>query len=217
MDRGPEADNITRKTYDRIAPAYSSRIDELVTGSWIEEFERELLDGFLRMVVLPEATILDIGCGSGRDMIYLRQKGAVVVGVDSSVAMLREARERTGGGVLCQMDMRKIGLSGGAFDGVWANGCIYHVAKAELAGVLGEVRWVLRPGGIFSYNFTAGRGERIEENPRSFGGGPRFFAYYTVGEMKGYLREAGFEVLEIKRYPEKILGDRIVQVTVRKT
>jgi hypothetical protein len=35
--------------------------------------------------------------------------------------------------------------------------------------------------------------------------------------MKDYLVEAGFEVLEIKRYPKKILGDRVVQVLVRKS
>jgi SAM-dependent methyltransferase len=216
MRRRDDAIETTQKTYDRIAAGYSTRIDELTGGSWIGEFERGLLDRFMAMVGRPGAIILDIGCGSGRDTQYLREKGAVILGVDISRGMLREARRRLGEGILAQMDMRSPGLAGGVFDGVWANGCIYHVPKGEVAGVLEEVRRVLKARGVFSFNFKAGRGEGLEDNPRSYGGGARFFAYYTLREMKGYLERAGLEVAEVTRYPEKILGERIVQVTVRK-
>ena len=207
---------ITHKTYDLIAYDYSSKIDGLVADSWVGEFERELLDKFLLMTMLPHPSILEIGCGNGKDANYFRQKGAVPVAADISLSMLNEASKRVSGGVLCQMDMRSLGFADDSFDGVWANGCIYHVPKVELARVLKEVLRVLRLWGVFSFNFKVGSGERLDESPRSFKTGPRFFAYYKSREIKDYLRQAGFEVLEMSKYPAKIYDEELVHLWCRK-
>jgi len=212
MDDETNAIEVTRQTYDLIASDYSSMIDELVSDSWIGEFEGKLLDRFLLTTKLLNPSILDIGCGNGKDTHYLRQKGAVLVGMDISSGMLREARKRVPEGIFYQMDMRNLGFSAAVFDGVWANGCIYHVPKIDFAQVLKEVLRVLGPLGTFSFNFKVGIGERLEETPGSFAGGPRFYAYYTIKQMASFLAQAGFEILEIKRYPQRILGEKIVHI-----
>lgn len=212
-----DATRTTRDTYDRIAAAYSATIEGLVAGTWVGGYERGLMGRFLRMIGRSDASVLDIGCGGGKDTDYLGQQSVPVVGIDVSCGMLREARKRAPGGVFCRMDMRDLGFSARAFDGVWANGCIYHVPKADLAVVLQEVGRVLRPSGVFSFNFKAGTGEGLEENPASFGGGPRYFAYYGRGEMRDVLRRAGFRVLEMRRYPERVFEQEIIQAWARRS
>lgn len=216
MDEETNAIEVTRQTYDLIASDYSSMIDELVSDSWIGEFEGKLLDRFLLTTKLLNPSILDIGCGNGKDTHYLRQKGAVLVGMDISSGMLREARKRVPEGIFYQMDMRNLGFPNAVFDGVWANGCIYHVPKIDFAQVLQEILRVLGPSGTFSFNFKVGIGERLEETPGSFAGGPRFYAYYTIKQMASFLAQAGFEILEIKRYPQRILGEKIVHIWAHK-
>ncbi len=202
----------THQTYDLIASDYSSAINELVSESWIRRFEQDLLDRFLLMTKLTKPDVLDIGCGDGRDTEYLRQKRAIVVAVDYSRSMLVEARKRIMGGVLYQMDMRNLGFTNESFDGVWANGCIYHVPKTDLFLVLREILRVLKPLGALSFNFKLGEGEQLEKIPRSFQRGPRFYAYYSVDEMENSLSTVGFEVLGKKPYPAQIFNEEIAQI-----
>ena len=211
-----DSTGITQGTYDRIAPEYTARIEGLVSDSWIGEYESGLVDRFLSMLPGDAPGVLDIGCGGGKDTRHFRREGARVVAIDLSAGMLAEARKRVPGGVFCRMDMRGLGFSAGTFDGVWANGCIYHVPKADIAGVFGEIGRVLRPAGTLSFNFKAGTGEGLDEAPASFGGGPRFYAYYQGTEMKDLLSQAGFRVLEMTRYPEKVLGEEIIQAWARR-
>jgi 2-polyprenyl-3-methyl-5-hydroxy-6-metoxy-1,4-benzoquinol methylase len=44
----------------------------------------------------PGAMILDIGCGSGRDMLWLKNMGFACVGMDCSPALAEVARRHTG-------------------------------------------------------------------------------------------------------------------------
>ena len=207
---------ITRETYDLIASGYAQRINDLVSDTWIGRFENSLLDKLVTLVMAGgewTAEILDIGCGYGKDTFYLsRREGIISIGLDYSSAMLSEARKNFPGVCFIQGDMRSLGLSGSYFRGVWANGCVYHVPKKELTRVLLEVRHVLRPSGVLSFNFKVGTGEQLEKNPRSYGGKPRFYAYYGIEEMRSLVAQADLKVIEVEPYPKTILGERIVQI-----
>lgn len=168
------------------------------------------------MTGTPQSALLDIGCGDGRDTEYLLQNQASVVSLDYSHSMLREARKRKIRPTLCQMDMRSIGFAESSFDGIWANECIYHVPKAEFQAVLKEIIRVLKPRGVFPFNLKIGEGEGLDETPRSYKRGPRYYAYYSRGEINDNLKRVGFESAEIKKYPEKILGEEIIHLWCRK-
>jgi ubiquinone/menaquinone biosynthesis C-methylase UbiE len=217
---GVNATDITRETYNQIASGYAQRIDDLVSNTWIGEFEKSLLDRLVAFAMAGAgwtAEILDIGCGCGKDTFYLSQKkGITAIGLDYSSGMLSEARRSFPGVYFTQMDMRNLGFSGNRFQGVWANGCVYHVPKRELIRVLIEVRRVLRPAAVFSFNFKVGTGEQLERNPRSYGGKPRFYAYYGIEEMRGLVARAGLNITEVAPYPKAILGERIVQMWAAK-
>ena len=207
----------TRETYDLIASGYAQRIHDLVSDTWIDRFEKSLLDKLVTLVKVggeKTAEILDIGCGYGRDAFYLsRKEGVIYIGLDYSSAMLSEARKNSPGVYFIRGDMRNLGFSGNYFSGVWANGCVYHVPKKELTRVLLEVGYVLKPSGVFSFNFKVGTGEQLEKNPRSYGGKPRFYAYYGIEEMRSLVAKANLKVIEAEPYPKTtIFGERIVQI-----
>jgi ubiquinone/menaquinone biosynthesis C-methylase UbiE len=206
----------TRETYDKIAPAYSTCVNKLVrVDGWIQKYERTLMDTFTRK--LPaKGRILEIGCGNGRDLEYLLEKGLCVTATDFSSGMLAEARKRVPDGNFIQMDMRSLSFSDQSFDGIWANGCIYHIPKNDFKHALNEFNRVLKPNSMLSFNFKIGKGEGLEQTPRSFKSGPRYFAYYSTRGMAKRLLAANFAVSEIEEYPEKILEEKIAQVWARK-
>ena len=73
--------------YDAIAASY----DEQVSGDhWMR---RELHAHYARAFA-PGQRVLDVGCGTGIDALFLAHNGVVVVGVDASAAMIARLRER---------------------------------------------------------------------------------------------------------------------------
>jgi SAM-dependent methyltransferase len=102
--------------------------------------------------------VLDLACGPGRHAAELERLGARVVGFDLSRAMLRRARERTGGGpatALVRGDMRALPFRPGSFS-VAINlftSFGYFREDAEHRLVLGQVAAALRPGGWFVLDY----------------------------------------------------------------
>lgn len=139
------------------------------------------------------ARVLDLGCGTGRDMAWLETLDASVVGADLSMGMLARAKRRVGG-LLVKMDMRTLGFQGDRFQGVWCNAALLHLPKAEALVVLAEIRRVLAPGGTLFLSVQEGMGEGWETGP--YGGVERFFARYNQSEMETLLISCGFRVLE---------------------
>jgi ubiquinone/menaquinone biosynthesis C-methylase UbiE len=213
-----DAAEITRQTYDEIAPGYVKKISDLVCDTWLGKFEKSLLDKFVDLLKASQEgklNILDIGCGNGKDTYYLsRQDQVNAIGLDYSAGMLKEARKSFPGIDLIQMDMRKLVFPKKYFHGVWANGCVYHVRKKDFGQVLQEIKRVLKPGGIYSFNFKLGAGEQLEGNPRSYGGKPRFYAYYGLDEILDLVQKASFKVIETQPYPEEIFNDKIMHVWI---
>jgi hypothetical protein len=69
---------------------------------------------------------------------------------------------------------------------------------------------------VFSWNWKAGAGEGLEEESRSFGGDPRYYACYRRREMKALLRRVGFRALALGSCPGRVFGEIIVRVWAQK-
>jgi SAM-dependent methyltransferase len=91
----------------------------------------------------PGRRLLDLGCGKGRFAVHLRDRGAEVVGLDLSAAMLAGA----GGLDRVRGSARRLPFAAASFDGVLAVEVLQHVAPRGLDAVLAELRRVVRPGG----------------------------------------------------------------------
>jgi SAM-dependent methyltransferase len=138
---GP-ADTAKANDYDSFAEAYTA------------ETEANLVNGYYeRPAILDLAgdvagrRILDAGCGSGPIFAALRERGAVLTGIDSSTRMLDLARQRLGASAALHFaDLGSpLPFPDGAFDDVIASLVLHYLE--DWTAPLAELRRVLSPGG----------------------------------------------------------------------
>ena len=103
-------------------------------------------------------SILDLGCGPGRDLHYFRALGHDVVGLDGSKEFVVMARAYSGCEVLHQ-DFLAMELPKSRFDGVFANASLFHVPSQDLPRVLLELFGTLKPGGVLFCSNPRGNNE----------------------------------------------------------
>src|SRR5205085_5331164 len=81
--RSHRMDEETRQVYDAHAATISARMRQIEPGDFYA-----LMQSFFH----PGQSTIDIGCGSGRDVVWLQAHGYPAIGYDASPGMLREAR-----------------------------------------------------------------------------------------------------------------------------
>lgn len=138
----------------------------------------------------PPFTILDFGCGPGRDLAYFRSLGHEAVGLDGCRAFCEMAREHSGCEVL-EQDFLALDLPAGRFDGIFANASLFHVPAAELPRVLGELRAALKPRGVLFSSNPRGNNEEGWH-------GERYGCYWDLERWRSIVTAAGYE--EIAHY-----------------
>lgn len=99
------------------------------------------------------ARVLDLGCGHGRNAIWLARQGCEVVAVDHAPAALDWAREAAAeAGVTVDWTCRSVfelEVAPASFDLVYDSGCFHHLAPHRRAGHVQRVVSALEPGGWF--------------------------------------------------------------------
>ena len=111
------------------------------------------LTAFLALLP-PGAAILELGCGAGGDTAEMLARGFNVLPTDGSPEMADVASGRLGRRVetLLFHDLDDVET----YEGVWANACLLHVPRPELAGVLARIRRALKPAGFFLASYKTG-------------------------------------------------------------
>lgn len=128
--------------YDRIAEGYTAENETSLLNAYYERPAMLELAGDV-----TGRRILDAGCGSGPLFAELRDRGAIVTGIDASAGMLAMARRRLGD----DADLRVADLASplpfldDAFDDVIASLVLHYLE--DWGPTLAELRRVLRPGG----------------------------------------------------------------------
>jgi len=128
------------------------------------------------------ASILDAGCGSGRDTLYFTRRGYRVTAFDYSPNLVKLATKLAGQEILnlAFQDLEFENL----FNGIWACSSLQHVPLDEMNDVVYKLSRSLKVGGVLYASFKYGTGEH-DRNGRLFLD----------------LNEDGFEEL-IKLHPE---------------
>jgi SAM-dependent methyltransferase len=141
------ADAETLRFYKQEAERYCQRTGSVPSAA---------LPGFLARL-RPGSSILELGCGSGRDTAEMLRQEYDVTATDGSPEMALQAERRLQRPVV----VLQFGeIEGEArFDGVWAHACLLHVPLNHLGGVLSRIYQVLSWPGIFFANFKEGIGE----------------------------------------------------------
>lgn len=132
-------------------------------------------------------TLLDFGCGPGRDLRYFRSLGHEAVGLDGCEQFVALARAYADCEVLHQ-DFLNLSLPEGRFDGIFANATLFHVPRQELSRVLGCLRRSLKPEGVLFCSNPRGADEEHWS-------GERYGSFHTWERWRGIVEAVGFEAL----------------------
>jgi SAM-dependent methyltransferase len=133
----------SRVDYDSIAELYDA------TPGRMRVADPELLVFTRGRAPTDRVAVLDIGCGTGNQLVANRGALAcdLMVGVDRSDGMLRQARRKAPEISWVQADAAALPLCGNSFDFVTCQFAFHHMA--DKAGVIRDAFRVLRRGGQF--------------------------------------------------------------------
>jgi len=111
------------------------------------------------------ASILDAGCGSGRDTLYFARRGYRVTAFDYSPNLVKLAKKLTGQEVH-QLSFQDLEFDN-QFNGVWACSSLVHVPMDEMNDVLSRLSRSMKVDGALYASFMYGTGEH-DRNGRLF-------------------------------------------------
>lgn len=180
--------------YELHAESYAARFDKFSLSMLLEHFIANIVSS-----KADERTkVLDVGCGSGRDMMEFVNRGIAVTGIDASPALLR----------LCNRKLRAAAANGNElksqsaaldsicfemtfdeirfreqFDGVWASASLLHVPPNQLETILRSLIDALKSRGLLFMSFQYGSGQIRR--------GGRTFTCYDRRNMTALLKRAG--------------------------
>lgn len=173
---------------------YDAQADAFWAGTRDHDVTQNIAALLRHIEATPPYTILDFGCGPGRDLKTFSDMGHRAIGLDGSARFAEMARAYSGCEVW-QQDFLMLELPAGMFDGIFANATLFHVPTQELPRVLEQLRAALKPGGVlFSSN---PRGQNQEG-----WNGTRYGAYHDEQRWRDLMTMAGFIELEHYYRPE---------------
>jgi len=169
---------------------YEQRAEDFRAGTQDHDVSQNI-DALLRHIEAETPfSILDFGCGPGRDLASFCRLGHQAIGLDGTAGFVSLARAATRCEVW-QQDFLKLDLPERRFDGVFANASLFHIPSCELPRVLRQLHATLKPRGVlFSSNPRGGNEEGWNRG--------RYGVYHDLESWRRYLTAAGF--LELEHY-----------------
>ena len=147
--------------------------------------------------IRPAGRILDIGCGSGRDMKYFKSLGFSPEGLEPSKGLWELAEKNTGLPVHC-ITLQAYRPSA-PYDGIWACASLLHLTEEEILEFFKRSCEFTAPGGYIYFSGKNGIETGVSEDGR-------FFLEFTDELIEKILREnENLELVE-KWYSEDVTG-----------
>lgn len=169
---------------------YRQRAAEFRAGTHDHDVSQNVAALLSHIEAIPPFTILDFGCGPGRDLRAFTMLGHHAIGLEGVAEFVAMARADSDCEVW-QQDFLKLDLPDQYFDGVFANASLFHVPSQALPRVLRQLRATLKPRGVlFSSNPHGANQEGWNRG--------RYGAYHDLETWRRYLSHAGF--IELDHY-----------------
>lgn len=144
----------------------------------------------------PSGRILDIGCGSGRDLTELTRQGFQSYGIDGTPELVNQAqlihpelRGRVIHGVLPGFDLP----FGGQFDGVLCSAVLMHIEPSDLFNTALAIKRCLKINGRLLISVSNQRSD-IGQDDRDANG--RLFKNYHPGYLRLIFERLGFSLID---------------------
>lgn len=173
----------TISAYNRMAPSYSK---QWFKSDAVADFVTNFAD------LLPQqASVLDAGCGSGREIAYLLSRNIDCVGIDLSTETIFTARDNVPDGYFRVMDFRNLEYPTSLFDGALCVASVHHLFEEDFALALASFARVLKPNGKLAMTVRLGEGHSYDSHGR--------FQYFRNAEkVLDTFTIAGFSVISDK-------------------
>ena len=197
------------------------------TGAWEEDYTRR---GILWSGVthdLPElplgSRVLELGCGNGKTLSLMIQRGWDVTAIDLSckaVALSRNVLKGLSTTDVMDADARCIPVKSNAFDAVFAIHMIGHVHEPDRQEIAREVTRTLKPGGILFFcdfstrDFRFGKGHKTETS--TFKRGTNIIThYFTRQEVIDLFPKLTPGSITLHQWPMRVLGKDLVRSEIK--
>ncbi|MDB5769020.1 MAG: putative methyltransferase [Collimonas fungivorans] len=179
---------------------YNQRADDFRDGTRDHDVSQNIAALLRHIQGTPPFTILDVGCGPGRDLRTFSKLGHIAIGVEGAARFVEMARADSDCEVW-QQDFLQLDFPDSRFDGIFANAALFHIPSQELPRVLRQFHATLKPGGVlFSSNPRGGNEEGWNRG--------RYGAYHDLDAWRGFMADAGFAELEHYYRPEGLPRDQ---------
>ncbi len=114
-----------------------------------------------------EAFILDVGCGSGRDLLWMKKKGFDVIGFERSPGLAELARDNAGCEVI-EGDFETYDFSSILVDAVMLVGSLVHVTHDRFSNVFKNITSAISENGSVLITLKKGTEARTDSEGRNF-------------------------------------------------
>lgn len=167
--------------------AYESNINEYVqnTLSTREPYVREWIDKSTQGLQ-PDAKILEIGAGYGRDAKYTESKGFHVEKTDAVEGFVEILKQNDPTSHLLNIITDDIGAD---CDLIMANAVLLHLTDDETKSASSKVFNALKAGGVFALSLKQGEGDTWQSTK---GMASRYFNYWSKEDIVNLLSDTGF-------------------------
>lgn len=179
---------------------YNRHADDFWEGTRDHDVRQNISALLQHLEGVPPFTILDFGCGPGRDLKTFTDLGHIAIGLEGAPRFVAMARAYSGCQVW-QQDFLKLDLPDDYFDGIFANAALFHVPSRELPRVLRELHAALKPAGVL---FSSNPHGRNEEGWRH----GRYGVYHDLETWRSYMKAAGFAGLTNYYRPDGLPRER---------
>ncbi len=181
--------DLKKISYDTLAH-YNKGAEHFWEGTRDHDVRQNIAELLRYIEGISPYTLLDFGCGPGRDLKVFTELGHIAVGLEGAMRFVEMARTYSGCDVWHQ-DFLKLDLPPGYFDGIFANASLFHVPGCELPRVLKELGITLKPRGVLFSSNPRGNNEEGWNHGR-------YGAYHDIKKWREYMTAAGF--IEINHY-----------------
>lgn len=189
-------------TYDSIAYEY----DKLFSAPSCH------IKDLLRYVE-KESAILDLGCGSGNNAVYLSNLGYNVTGIDASDNMLTIAKNKKSHAKFIQGDVSQLNFNNNSFNCIILSYILCHLTNNRVSNCLAQLNHILQDKGIlFIELFTGELGEITITEPLNTTL-TTDFNIIRIEDMETMLGANNFEIIKKYSKPETEFGWPGVQDT----
>jgi SAM-dependent methyltransferase len=174
---------------------YNERAENFWKGTRDHDVSQNIAALLHYIEARPPFTILDLGCGPGRDLKKFSELGHIGIGLDGSAHFAAMVREQ--GYEVWEQNFLQLDLPPKHFDGVFANASLFHIPSQELPRVLLELHASLKLRGVLFSSNPRGTNEEGWNDGR-------YGVYHDLQSWRAFMLAAGFSELTHYYRPEGV-------------